>query len=228
MRHSQTKREATDRPILLCTAPTPDPTTPMGGMESNNEGGMNSLAEKLMTHLAVLDQAFTSEPSYTLRRLDSLEITSLLPEKPPTLMLTEAVIIAHKSDRDDCVIVTRGQVPPELCKGHFPGFPIIPLAALGLLMSQAGALLLTSCGATSSQPQAHLVVEVEHIKLERFRPLRPGCDLTCVATVLSRQDRNAKVGSILVDEQKRPLVAIDSLTYVSRQLERLKERNRGR
>lgn len=73
------------------------------------------------------------------QELDRLDIYDLMPEREPGLRITRAVI---SGTGGDCLILAPLIITEEMCAGHMPGFPILPLAEAGRTLAQVGAILV--------------------------------------------------------------------------------------
>lgn len=73
------------------------------------------------------------------QELGQLDIYDLIPEREPGLRINRAVI--YKIG-EDCLILAPFIITEEMCAGHMPGFPILPLAEAGRTLAQVGAILV--------------------------------------------------------------------------------------
>lgn len=106
---------------------------------------LEELAGKVATKRQMKKQPSTeSMPSVDGRHkikqeLGPQEIYDLIPEREPGLRITRAVI---SEAGGDCMILAPFIITEELCAGHMPGFPILPLAEAGRTLAQVGAILV--------------------------------------------------------------------------------------
>jgi 3-hydroxymyristoyl/3-hydroxydecanoyl-(acyl carrier protein) dehydratase len=68
------------------------------------------------------------------------EIHSLYPEREPALRISKAVVC---NVAEEYLILAPFTVTSEMCAGHMPGFPILPLAEAGRTLAQVGAILIS-------------------------------------------------------------------------------------
>lgn len=78
-------------------------------------------------------------PNQVRQELSLQDIYQLIPEREPGLRISRAVIceIAGKIQ-----ILAPFSITEEMCAGHMPGFPILPLAEAGRTLAQVGAILV--------------------------------------------------------------------------------------
>lgn len=73
------------------------------------------------------------------QELGSQDIYQLIPEREPGLRITRAVICETGGDLQ---ILAPFFITEEMCAGHMPGFPMLPLAEAGRTLAQVGAILV--------------------------------------------------------------------------------------
>jgi 3-hydroxymyristoyl/3-hydroxydecanoyl-(acyl carrier protein) dehydratase len=73
-------------------------------------------------------------------KISQKEIHSLYPEREPALRISKAVVC---NVAEEHLILAPFTVTPEMCAGHMPGFPILPLAEAGRTLAQVGAILIS-------------------------------------------------------------------------------------
>ena len=76
----------------------------------------------------------------TYKELSLEDIHNLYPEREPALRILKAVVINYSGEH---LIMARFTVTKEMCEGHMPGFPILPLAEAGRTLAQVGAILVS-------------------------------------------------------------------------------------
>lgn len=76
----------------------------------------------------------------TYKELSLEDIHDLYPERVPALRILKAVVINYSGEN---IIMARFTVTKEMCEGHMPGFPILPLAEAGRTLAQVGAILIS-------------------------------------------------------------------------------------
>ena len=133
----------------------------------------------------------------TVPDVDINELMTLLPQRPPFLMLDRLVDIVPGVSATGIKAVTMGE-PYFL--GHFPGRPIMPGVLIIEAMAQAaGALVVKSMG---GRPHGKLVyfVSIENAKFRR--PVLPGSLLRIpVLKERSRGEVWRFAGKAIVDDQ---------------------------
>jgi len=65
-------------------------------------------------------------------------IEAMIPDRDPRLFIQEAQVIENDVD----YLIAYCLVTEEMCEGHFPSFPILPLAVAAEAAGQAGSLLV--------------------------------------------------------------------------------------
>ncbi len=133
----------------------------------------------------------------TVPDVDINELMTLLPQKPPFLMLDRLVDIVPGVSATGIKAVTIGE---PYFMGHFPGRPIMPGVLIIEAMAQtAGALVVKSMG---GRPRDKLVffVSIESAKFRR--PVLPGSLLRIpVLKDRSRGEVWRFAGKAVVDDQ---------------------------
>jgi 3-hydroxymyristoyl/3-hydroxydecanoyl-(acyl carrier protein) dehydratase len=108
---------------------------------------LEELADKVTTKRQALKELPPNEsmPNVDGRQtkikqeLGPLDIYDLIPEREPGLQITRAVI---SKTGGGCLILAPFIITEEMCAGHMPGFPILPLAEAGRTLAQVGAILV--------------------------------------------------------------------------------------
>ncbi|WP_404786216.1 hypothetical protein [Altericista sp. CCNU0014] len=78
--------------------------------------------------------------SKVYEKLNQKEIYNLYPEREPALRISKAVVCNVAGEH---LILAPFTVTQEMCAGHMPGFPILPLAEAGRTLAQVGAILIS-------------------------------------------------------------------------------------
>ncbi len=78
--------------------------------------------------------------SKVYEKISRKEIYSLYPEREPALRILKAVVC---NVAEEYLILAPFTVTSEMCAGHMPGFPILPLAEAGRTLAQVGAILIS-------------------------------------------------------------------------------------
>jgi 3-hydroxyacyl-[acyl-carrier-protein] dehydratase len=122
------------------------------------------------------------------------QIESILPHRPPFLLLDE-VLELEPSQR----VVARLRVREEHCAGHFPGNPIMPGVLQIEALAQAGAVAVLS--EEANRGKLALFAGIDDVRFKRI--VRPGdeltlsCDLEQVRGPIGRGKARATVGGEL-------------------------------
>jgi 3-hydroxyacyl-[acyl-carrier-protein] dehydratase len=133
--------------------------------------------------VALPDEAFIGSsgiPAALETELAEDAIRALIPERPPGLYVTRAVIYRLGSELR---IVAPFAVTAAMCDGHMPEFPVLPLAVAGRALAQLGAVLIAHL-ARSSMPTRRptpLVHKVGAVNSRHRNYLVPGTVLTLFA-----------------------------------------------
>ena len=97
------------------------------------------------------------------------EIETILPHRPPMLLLDE-VLELQPGER----VVARKLVREEDCAGHFPGNPIMPGVLMVEALAQAGAVAVLS--EEENRGKLALFAGIDDVRFKRI--VRPGDVLT--------------------------------------------------
>ncbi len=100
---------------------------------------------------------------------NSLNIASLVPHRPPMLLVDEVV------ERSDTQIVCRKTFHPEefFVQGHFPEQPVVPGVILCECALQAGAALVAGRGPQASGPTTlPVATRIDGVRFKQM--VRPG------------------------------------------------------
>jgi 3-hydroxyacyl-[acyl-carrier-protein] dehydratase len=122
------------------------------------------------------------------------QIETILPHRPPFLLLDEVVEL-EPSTR----VVARLRVRDEHCAGHFPGNPIMPGVLMVEALAQAGAVAVLS--EEANRGKLALFAGIDDVRFKRI--VRPGdeltlaCDLEQVRGPVGRGRARATVGDEL-------------------------------
>jgi 3-hydroxyacyl-[acyl-carrier-protein] dehydratase len=97
------------------------------------------------------------------------EIESILPHRPPFLLLDEVVELEPGAR-----VVARKTVTEEDCAGHFPGNPIMPGVKMVEALAQAGAVAVLV--QEQNRGKLALFAGIDDVRFKRI--VRPGDELT--------------------------------------------------
>lgn len=111
---------------------------------------VNEQLEELAGKVATSQALKELPPTESMPRIDGRQtkikhelgrpdIYDLIPEREPGLQITRAVV---SETGEDCLILAPFIITEEMCAGHMPGFPILPLAEAGRTLAQIGAILV--------------------------------------------------------------------------------------
>ncbi len=126
--------------------------------------------------------------------LDRAGIESILPHRPPFLLLDEVLELEPGAR-----VVARKTVREEDCAGHFPGNPIMPGVLMVEALAQAGAVAVLSKEA--NRGKLALFAGIDDVRFKRI--VRPGdeltltCELEEVRGPIGRGRARARVGDDL-------------------------------
>jgi len=99
------------------------------------------------------------------------EIESILPHRPPFLLVDEVLELDPGSR-----VVARKRVTEEDCAGHFPGNPIMPGVKVVEAMAQAGAVAVLA--EDENRGKLALFAGIQDVRFKRV--VRPGDELTLI------------------------------------------------
>jgi 3-hydroxyacyl-[acyl-carrier-protein] dehydratase len=99
------------------------------------------------------------------------EIESILPHRPPFLLVDEVVELDPGSR-----VVARKRVTEEDCAGHFPGNPIMPGVKMVEAMAQTGAVAVLA--EEENRGKLALFAGIQDVRFKRI--VRPGDELTLI------------------------------------------------
>ena len=104
--------------------------------------------------------------------LGRTEIESILPHRPPFLLIDEVVELEPGAR-----VVARKRVTEEDCAGHFPGNPIMPGVKMIEALAQAGAVAVLA--EERNRGKLALFAGIDDVRFKRI--VRPGEELilTC-------------------------------------------------
>jgi hypothetical protein len=104
------------------------------------------------------------------RYLSQLEISDALAQQPPYLSLQEAAVYNQDGMPHD--VLAKARFGLEICDGHYPGCPSIPLVDSGRVMDQTTALLAVSRSEVA-RGKIPLLRRVSRLRAESMETLRP-------------------------------------------------------
>jgi 3-hydroxyacyl-[acyl-carrier-protein] dehydratase len=100
--------------------------------------------------------------------LGRAEIETILPHRPPFLLVDEVVELEPGAR-----VVARHTVTDEDCAGHFPGNPIMPGVKIVEALAQAGAVAVLSL--EENRGRLALFAGIDDVRFKRI--VRPGDEL---------------------------------------------------
>jgi 3-hydroxymyristoyl/3-hydroxydecanoyl-(acyl carrier protein) dehydratase len=114
--------------------------------------------------------------------LNHNQVNNLIPEEPPALGIDRAVLLGI--DGDELALCTT-RINEQMCQGHFPFAPVLPLATAAQYAGQAGEVLINSV--TNQNRQITHAVLVTETRGRRNKVLKkdflfPGDDILYIAT----------------------------------------------
>jgi 3-hydroxymyristoyl/3-hydroxydecanoyl-(acyl carrier protein) dehydratase len=94
-----------------------------------------------LEELSFADFGENAKSKYTnlVQKITQQDINKLTPERAPGFRIDRAVIYEFQGEH---YILSPFTVTEEMCAGHMPGFPILPLAEAGRILAQVGSILV--------------------------------------------------------------------------------------
>ncbi len=112
------------------------------------------------------------------------QILDAIPHRPPMLLLDQVV-----SKTDSSIVCRKTFAPDEhFLQGHYPDNPIVPGVILCEASMQAGAVLLSSLIAPTTDEQVPVATRMNNVKFKKI--VRPG-DTVDIQVQLDNQLANA-------------------------------------
>jgi len=90
--------------------------------------------------LEISEAMLDGKPIEVLAKLDTSDIKEFIPERGRAFFMQRAVIF--KSGERFRIFAT-SPITHEICDGHLPGFPMLPLGIAGWILSQGGEILVS-------------------------------------------------------------------------------------
>jgi hypothetical protein len=97
--------------------------------------------------------------------LTPTNIAARLRQTPPYLALTRALLCSNGESSE---LLAEAHFPPEICDGHYPGSPSIPLVDMGRAMDEAAAVWLCR------NHHVPLLKRISKLRAESMEAARPG------------------------------------------------------
>ena len=185
--------------------------------ESLHPKALRALLRHQTDHASCDEQGIAMQ-SPTVDALDSIgepehllssDILECLRERPPVLSIKQAVFwnLREKGVR---IVRCTGEIDAALCEGHFPGRPIVPLAALGLLAGQACCLAVAVRG---QPPTAYCVAAASRVRIVGQAPVEPGVTIEAHAVVREAR-RGLRLGECLLLVGTKPVFRAQGVLVV--------------
>lgn len=102
--------------------------------------------------------------------LDQPDISEIIHQAPPYLVITQAVIGISRSSPQ--FIFARAAFRDDVCIGHYPQYPSLPLIDIGRAMDQSAALFATNLHDTfnGKVPLVRRLARLKGGRIEKFTP----------------------------------------------------------
>ena len=156
--------------------------------------------------------------------LDRAAIMELIPERGHALFAEKAVIL-NGGEHVTCIVTV--PITDEMCDGHIPGAPILPLAIGGWMLSQCGEILVAHqsrcAGETDTVP---IVYEVGGVQSKNRDFLLPGDCLILVGELINHRLVLWKVNTMAWLSGGNQVVAMPDVLYTTISKEQLERRVR--
>jgi len=128
------------------------------------------------------------------RSLTKTELKLLIPEKRNAFFGQRAVILRQQTEEGTVSHIAMVTMPvtARMCEGHMPGYPILPLATGGWMLSQAGEIAVAyshshNGGSNDNEAYVPLVVETGPVRSQNRDFLVPGEVILAIAKVKSHR-----------------------------------------
>ncbi|MCL5410595.1 MAG: hypothetical protein M1324_01930 [Patescibacteria group bacterium] len=154
---------------------------------------MKEIVERLQKFLGTTIPPISDECTYE-QSLTKAELQLLIPEKRQAFFGQKAVILRQQTEEGavSYIAMVTMLVTAKMCEGHMPGYPILPLAIGGWMLSQAGEIAVAYAhshngGSSDEEAYVPLVVETGPVKSKNRDFLVPGETILAVAKVRSHR-----------------------------------------
>jgi len=128
------------------------------------------------------------------------DIATRLRQTPPYLALTRALLC---SNGESSALLAEAHFPPEICDGHYPGSPSIPLVDMGRAMDDAAAVWLCRNG------HVPLLKRISKLRAESMEVTRPGTPYF----IRVSQEKGEVVTKLYSSVTYQPLATIQGWQY---------------
>jgi len=134
-----------------------------------------------------------------IRRFETQEdIYTVLYNRPPSLMLEKGVVFRENIGQETVEkVICQMTVTENHCNGHYPGYPILPLAQQAEFVGQTGALLLSVARQKEFANAIPFAVKNQEFRSGNSGPVFPGDILISVAQILRYRMGFANVDAII-------------------------------
>jgi len=99
-------------------------------------------------------------PAAHLQTLNVEQITESISQRAPYLLLNSASTLLLEDGRQ--CIVAETNFPAQICEGHYPGAPTVPLVDMGRAMDQAAALFASQ--SSDARPGIPLLLGIDRLR----------------------------------------------------------------
>ena len=153
------------------------------------------------------------------QKLSRNELKLLIPEKRQAFFGHKAVILNQPTEEGSVshIVMVTMPVTSRMCEGHMPGYPILPLAIGGWMLSQAGEIAvayahLHNGGVSDLEAYIPLVVETGPVKSKNRDFFVPGEVILAVARIRKHRFMMYELDTeAWLDGQK--VVEVPGMTY---------------
>lgn len=149
--------------------------------------------------------------------LERNQIEELIPDKAPFLSIDKGIIFPSKNG--EIRALGRGTVSQEKCRGHFPGYPIVPLAIVSQFFGLMGTILISWI--LKNPNLVILAVSADSVRTTSKDVIRAPADILIEVKLISQKLNYYWVSAKAWTTKGEPIAEIKRIGYIPIQKEHL-------